>query len=251
MGGVQGLAARAVGCLHGLATGGHHGLQGAGFVLQIAPGHFHQIGHQVVAAFELHINLRKSVVHPVAQLAQAVMHGRSPKNHDNRNADRHPHGGAHGAFFLVKLKPLSSRLFGLGLAANAAQRRRKGVQARQADVGPAVLACAIAAVFDACQGSAHGHQLVVVAAGFGIAHSALGHLVGLGGVGILRCAVGRFHAFAVGHLHSIELLQQLFFTRQQLVAQGVRLGGGQGSHRGKDAIAVRKKAKTVRLLRSA
>ena len=33
MGGVQGLAARAVRCLHGLATGGHHGLQGAGFVL--------------------------------------------------------------------------------------------------------------------------------------------------------------------------------------------------------------------------
>src|SRR5574344_476677 len=96
---------------------------------------------------------------------------------------------------------MGSALLQLGLAGDAAQRRRESLQTGQPDVGTALLAGTVAAVLHALQRSAHRHQLIVVAARFGIAHGVLGRLVGLGGIGILWGAVGRFHALAVRNLH--------------------------------------------------
>jgi hypothetical protein len=52
-------------------------------VLQVAARHFHQVGNQVVAALELHVDLAKGIGNAVAQFHQPVVGGDGPQHHND------------------------------------------------------------------------------------------------------------------------------------------------------------------------
>ena len=62
-------------------------MQGLALVQHIGLGALHQIGNQVVAALELHINLRKSILKLVAQRHQLVVSHQTPAEHSGGNED--------------------------------------------------------------------------------------------------------------------------------------------------------------------
>jgi len=60
-------------CLHGGGTGLDDGFECAAFVAHVGFGGFDEVGDEVVAAFELHIDLGEGVFEAVAQLNQVVV----------------------------------------------------------------------------------------------------------------------------------------------------------------------------------
>jgi len=61
--------------LLGLVAGLDDRLEGLTLMPQVALGRFHQVGDQVVAALELHVDLGEGVLEPVAQGHQTVVDG--------------------------------------------------------------------------------------------------------------------------------------------------------------------------------
>ena len=64
-----------------------------------------QIGNQVQAALELHVDLRPRVVNAIAQLNEVVVHENERDGHDNDQSDDHDKGDFHES--LLKQSPLS------------------------------------------------------------------------------------------------------------------------------------------------
>src|ERR1035437_860866 len=76
-----------------------HRFQRLALVGKVSLGSFHQIGDQVIAALQLHIDLRESVLETVAQGHQAIVDRYRPyqQNHyDDRNNDDRSHGAHPG-----------------------------------------------------------------------------------------------------------------------------------------------------------
>ena len=83
-GGIAGLRTRRCGGGLSLTPRLNHGLQRRRLVFQVSPRHLHQIGHQVVAPFELNINLPKRIGDAVAQGHQPVVNGHAPNHQDGQ-----------------------------------------------------------------------------------------------------------------------------------------------------------------------
>ena len=72
-------------------------LQGLRFVFHVAAGNLHQIGHQIVPAFQLHINLTKSIRDPVTQLNQAVVNAHQTYYQYQANGQHNPGRRSHAS----------------------------------------------------------------------------------------------------------------------------------------------------------
>ena len=82
--------------LRGLLPGGvgrvaglDHRFQRFPLVLHVALGHLDQVGNQVVAAFELHVDLREGVLVAVPQGHQLVVHPDDNDRQDQEDREKH------------------------------------------------------------------------------------------------------------------------------------------------------------------
>ena len=72
--------------MDGLVAGGDDRLEGAALVLDVALGGFHQVGDQVEAALQLHVDLGEGIFISVATGDQAVVHA-DEYERQNHNQD--------------------------------------------------------------------------------------------------------------------------------------------------------------------
>ena len=80
-------------CLHGrhrLVARGDHGFERFTLVLHVALGGLHQVGDEVVAARELHVDLRERVLVAVARADQAVVQRDDEPDGDDNYAKKNP-----------------------------------------------------------------------------------------------------------------------------------------------------------------
>ena len=87
---------------HRALTGRDHRLQSLALVRQVTPGDLHQIGDQVMAALELHLDLGKGVTKTVAQGHQPVIDGNEVE--EAQQGDRENDGGGEFHGFLRRMK---------------------------------------------------------------------------------------------------------------------------------------------------
>ena len=71
----------------GLVACVDHGFQRGLLMLQVFSGDIHQIGNQVIAAFELHVNLPKGIGDGVFKPDQTVVRTHSPENEQCRKGN--------------------------------------------------------------------------------------------------------------------------------------------------------------------
>jgi hypothetical protein len=69
----------------------------------MALGRFHQVRDQIVAAFELDINLGERVFEPVAQADQPVVNTDNIQKHDDGDDQNYNKGNRHGALLLLRI----------------------------------------------------------------------------------------------------------------------------------------------------
>ena len=86
--------------IHGGGAGFGDGLERAAFVGHVALDGFDEVGNQVVAALELHVDLRPGVVDEVAQVDETVVDGDEPEDEGDENTKENENGG-HGGFPFV------------------------------------------------------------------------------------------------------------------------------------------------------
>src|SRR6185295_11514081 len=83
-------------CSYRLISRLDHRFERLALVLQVALRRLHQVGDQVVAALELHVDLRERVLVPVAQRDQPVVDADRPDCESDDDAEYDPAAGAHG-----------------------------------------------------------------------------------------------------------------------------------------------------------
>src|SRR5215510_1733946 len=90
---VLGLRARLGGLRrHGRAAGAHHLVERAALVRRVAPHRLDQVGHQVGAALELHVDVRPRFLGSLAQAHELVV--RHHDGHDEAHEDEQEHNAA-------------------------------------------------------------------------------------------------------------------------------------------------------------
>ena len=91
------------GGVHGGGSGGSHLFESFLFVGSIPLDGLHQLGHQVIALLELHIDIGKGVFAVVAEFHQAIVHG-DESNNKNNHHNGHNDSDSHKFSFCLLLK---------------------------------------------------------------------------------------------------------------------------------------------------